>query len=250
MRPKRIGVVGGMGSRAGAALFSKLIDYSPAVKDQDFPEITVHSNSNIADRTEAILYRMESPLPELVRSIRFLNLCDVDVIIMACITSYFYYHHLVKATNAKLIHPVDLVIRFLKARYPAIKSIGLLATTGTIKSGLFKKQCEENDLTLLTLDDVSQEKYFMKSVYMNGGLKSSIISEEARNLMITAAEKLKQQGAQVLIGGCTEVQLAIKEGMFEIPFVDVTDVMAREVINYCFGKESLIVEANNLRYAS
>jgi len=234
-RKTRIGIIGGMGSRAGAELFDKIIEYSPALKDQDFPEILLHNNSCIPDRTQAILYEKESALPELLRSVQLMNLNETDLIVMACITSYFYYHDVIKHTKARIISPVISTADHIKNMYPEIKSIGLLATTGTIRSGLFDSVFETEGLKIVTLSEKEQEDYFMTSVYMKNGLKSAIISQEAKDLLLAAALRLKERGAMLLIGGCSEVQLVIKKSVHDLPFVDAMDVMAREVVQSCYG---------------
>jgi aspartate racemase len=157
-----------------------------------------------------------------------------EVIAMACITSYHYREEVQKLTDAYVVDPVAVTIRAIRLRFPNIKSAGLLATTGTIRSGLFSRAFKEHDLNLVLLDEKDQESYFMNAVYMKNGLKSSEISQESKDLLLTAAARLKEKGAQLLIGGCSEVQLVIKDSVFGLPFVDVVDLMAREVISYCY----------------
>ena len=236
-----------MGSRAGMELFRKLIEYSPALSDQEFPEILLHSNSCVPDRTQAIVYQQESPIMELTRSVKLLNINNTDVIVMACITSYYYQQEIQKLTHAYVVNPVIATARYIRSRFPHIKSVGLLATTGTVRSGLFFKTFKEHDLDLVLLDEKEQELYFMNAVYMKNGLKSATISQEARDLLMTAAARLKENGAQLLVGGCSEVQLVIKNNVLGLPFVDAIDLMAREVISYCYDtNESKVKEADLL----
>src|SRR5580693_8367646 len=96
---KKLGVIGGMGSRAGSFFLQKLIDYSPAEKDQDFLEIIFHNNSSVPDRTRAIVYKEASPLSHILRSVDLFNQNEVEVIAMGCITAYFYYDQIVSHTG-------------------------------------------------------------------------------------------------------------------------------------------------------
>ena len=52
---KIIGIIGGMGPLATADLFEKIIRATDAARDQDFPHVIVDCNTDIPDRTAAIL---------------------------------------------------------------------------------------------------------------------------------------------------------------------------------------------------
>jgi aspartate racemase len=233
-KKKKLGILGGMGSRAGAMLFSKVLDYSPALKDQDFIEILIHSNSAVPDRTRAIVHKAESPVNELLRSIKLLNDSYVDFIIMACVTSYYFHRTLQLHSRARILDPIDIIKKHIQDQYPTIKKIGLLATAGTIQSGIFHQAFDGTGMTVVTLDDRDTEDIFMKSVYMQGGLKSSEISGEAIDLFFQSIPKILDQGAEVIIGGCTEVQLVLKENMLPIPYIDSMDLAAREAVKLCY----------------
>lgn len=232
---KKLGIIGGMGSRASAQFLQKIVDYSPAITDQDFIEIILHNNSRIPDRTRAIVYNQESPLEELLRSLTLFNSQKVDVIALACVTSYFYAEALATYTEAKIINPVSVACKTISTNYKGVKKVGLLATTGTIKSGLFHKELKKYNIEAITLYDSDQENYFMKSVYMENGLKSAVISDESRNLFYKSIPKLEQLGAELLVGGCSEVQLVLEQSKVNLPFVDAIDVLAKEVVSQCYN---------------
>src|SRR4051812_41760806 len=97
---KKLGIIGGMGSRAGSIFFQKIIDYSPADTDQEFLEIIFHNNSVIPDRTRAIIYNEVSPLNDILKSIDLFNQNKVEVIALGCITSYYYYNQIITHTRA------------------------------------------------------------------------------------------------------------------------------------------------------
>jgi aspartate racemase len=231
-KTKKLGIIGGMGSRACSLFFNKVIDYCPADKDQDFIEIVVHNNTDIPDRTRAIIYNEASPLKEIKRSIRLLDRSGVDVIVLTCNTAYYFYDQFSHFAQARILHPVELVRQHLQEG--RFSKVGLLATTGTIQSGIYHKEFWKHGIPLLTLDPGDQEDLFMRSVYMENGLKSSSISNSAIRLMHTAMQRLLDMGADAIIGGCTEVPLALNADNVPVPFIDPMDVLARAVIAACY----------------
>lgn len=232
---KKLGIIGGMGSRAGAVFLQKIIDYSPAVVDQDFLEIIFHNNSQVPDRTRAIVYNDPSPLDAILKSIDLFNQNKVEVIALGCVTSYYYYQQIALHTDATIINPLQLVIDCIKEKFIDSKRVGLLATTGTINSGLFHKQLKENNIEVITLGPVAQEDIFMRSVYMENGFKSARISENARTLMLQSIEGLKALNVDLIIGGCTEVSIGIDPELISDSYIDTLDLLARKTVGYCYG---------------
>jgi len=66
MKTKTIGILGGMGPHATVDLFRKIIEATPAQRDQEHLRILVNNNPGIPDRTQAILGKGKSPLPTMI----------------------------------------------------------------------------------------------------------------------------------------------------------------------------------------
>lgn len=227
---KKLGIISGMGTRAGLLFIDKLIDRIEAPKDQDFPEFILHNNSRVPDRTLAIVYGEESPRRELLRSLNLMRLCNVDYIVSTCITSYHFLNQFDPYLTQHMLNPVALISKRLHKEGDGIRRIGLLATTGTIRSGLFHNEFVNSPFELVVLDPKDQESKFMRSVYMDGGFKSAHISDEAYVLFQESVNALKRKGIDVIIGGCTEVQIGFSRINEALPYIDLVDVLVDEVI--------------------
>lgn len=227
---KKIGIISGMGTRAGLLFIDKLIARIEAPKDQDFPEFILHNNSRIPDRTLAIVYGEESPMNELLRSINLMKLCNVDFIISTCITSYHFLNQLDPHLTQNILNPVALLSKKLSCEGNGIKRVGLLATTGTIRSGLFHNEFVNSPFELVVLDPKDQESEFMRSVYMDGGFKSAQVSTEAYELFQNAVNALKSKEVDVIVGGCTEVQIGFSRIAEALPYIDLVDLLVDEAI--------------------
>ena len=232
----RLGIVGGMGSPAGAWLFSHILAYAKAERDQDYPEILLHNNSRIPDRTEAILYGGKSPIPELARSIHIFNSSEMDIAVLACMTAYYYHRQLAAIFRGRLVDPVELVLRkILDGRGPGIKRVGLMGTSGLIRSNIFPDRFGPAGLEIITLDEDDQQKYFMTPIYMPSGIKSGINTPEIRDLFWTQSKILTAKGADVLVGACSEIPLVL-DRTFDRPFFNVFDLLAKELASMTITK--------------
>ncbi|MEM7186367.1 MAG: amino acid racemase [Bacteroidota bacterium] len=227
---KKLGVISGMGTRAGLEFLDKLTNSIVAHSDQEFPEFFVHNNSRIPDRTLSIVYGEASPMPELRRSVDLMNLLGADLVVSTCVTSFYFINQMESFRRRNILNPIDLVHDAILSQYRSVRRVGLLATTGTLQSKLFQHKFKNTSLELITLPAKEQEEKFMRSVYGPGGLKSAPTTQEAYDLFQEAVDLLKSRQVDLIIGGCTEVQLGFNHINDPIPFLGATDVLVDEVI--------------------
>ncbi|HEY0611745.1 MAG TPA: amino acid racemase [Chitinophaga sp.] len=247
---KKLGIIGGMGSHAGVWLFNRITELSYAEKDQEYLDIIVHSNSDIPDRTRAIVYKETSPLPELQRSIRLFNSSNVEVAVLACMTAHYYCEQLERQFNGKILSAVELVLEELTGNpaYSGKKKIGLIGSTGLLKSRIYHNYLEPLGYEVITLNDTEQEEYFMRPIYMEGGIKSGVLTEEVKQLFCCQVPILAEKGAEVVVGACSEVPLVIRGGLM-IPFIDAFELLAQKTVDYCYNQSYESVSTKNLYHA-
>ena len=231
---KVVGIVGGMGSHATVDAFRNLVESTPALKDQDFIETIIHNNTRIPDRTRNILYDGESPLYELKRSVKMLNDCGADFIFFPCITSHYYLDDLIPFSKARIIDAVQETAMYIKTEYPKTSKAGVLATTGTLKTALFQDRLARAGIECVLLNDVDQEKYFMESVYADWGIKAGNIEGLPKARMLKAARKLIAGGADIIIAGCTEVPLVLKQEAIDVVLLNPIKVVLDFIISKCY----------------
>ena len=73
-----------MGPMATADLYIKILAMTRADRDCDHIRIYIDSDGQIPDRTAAILYGGEDPVPEMACALRNLERCGAD-----CRTSFY-----------------------------------------------------------------------------------------------------------------------------------------------------------------
>lgn len=235
MEKKKLGIIGGMGSQAAAWIFDRIVALSPAQTDQEYLEILLHNNSAITDRTAHIIEKEPSPLPELIRSARLMNLAGVEVVVQACMTSYYYAPWVQKHLKATLMHPVQLVARQLQSNpeFQGLTTIGLIGSTGLLKSNLYQDGLGKLGFKVVHLPATEQQRYFMDPIYQPGGIKAGNFTGEVKQQFLQQFELLQKQGAQVVLGACSEVPLVVTENP-GMPFIDVFELLCKETVAYCY----------------
>ena len=101
MSKKVIGILGGMGPLATADLFQKITLHTVAACDQAHPRVCIDSNTDIADRTAALLHGGEDPVPEMIKSAKRLESIGADFLIMPCNTAHNYYEQVCSRPTAR-----------------------------------------------------------------------------------------------------------------------------------------------------
>lgn len=232
---KKLGIVGGMGSVAAGYFFKRLIELTPAKTDQEYIEAFVHNNTRVPDRTQGILHGGDSPLQELKRSVALLNNVGVDYIILACMTSHYFLEALQRDSRAELIDAVAVTARAVRNRFPHINKVGILASTGAIRGGVFQAKFSALGIDTVTLNDDDQESCFMEPIYEDWGIKAGNKGERIYERLIQGMKTLQSQGAEVIVAGCTELPLAIGQAGSPLPLVDGIDAVIESAIEKCLG---------------
>ena len=151
---KTIGIVGGMGPMATVDLMRKMIELTDAAADQQHAHIITDCNTNIPDRTAAILSGGADPMPELVRSCLALEAAGADVLVMACNTAHYFYDRIAPFIRVPMLH----MPRETAKRAKALGSTrcALLATDGTVQSHVYDAPFAAEGIDLLKPDAEGQ----------------------------------------------------------------------------------------------
>lgn len=230
---KLLGIVGGMGSVAAAHFFQRLVARTPAERDQDFLEVVLHNNCHVPDRTAALLGTGPDVRPELLRSCRLLDAAGVDLIILACMTSHAFLPDLQAETRAPILDAMAETARDCHTRYPDCRRVGVLATTGSLTSGVFHRALAAEGLEVVAFAGEEQDHHFMEPVYADWGVKAGHTDGRPRERLVAAGHELAARGADVVIAGCTEVPVVVRPDDLPVPLVDVTEVMVGRALELC-----------------
>lgn len=226
---KTIGILGGMGPLATADLFRKIVTLTEAGCDNDHIRVYIDSNSAIADRTAAILNGGKSPLPEMESAMHHLEACGADCIIMPCNTAHYFLPALQEQTKTPFISMLAATAKTCAATYPG-KTAAILATKGTLATGLYNRALEAEGVSYL-IPDEAQKDVLMHLIY--DVVKASKPLEPELENWAALLLQLRQAGADYFILGCTELPIVADSLPVVGPFIDPTAELAKAAIRFC-----------------
>lgn len=223
---KTIGIIGGMGPLATVKLFERIVINSAADSDQEHPRVLIDNNTSIPDRTSYILGKGTDPAPELIKTARGLEKMGADLLIMPCNTAHYFYNDISQAISIPLIDMIEATIDEALL-ISGQNRIGLLATDGTIKSGIYSDRAEKHDLKLVFPDKEDQKKV-MSFIY---GIKAGNINGHADSFK-QVVENMADEGITTIIMGCTELSAALDFFTFDsrVKYLDPLNIIARKAL--------------------
>ncbi len=229
-----IGVLGGMGPAATADFYRKLVELTPAERDQDHLPLLIRAVPQIADRAASILEGAPSPEPQLVSGALWLQASGATLVVMPCNTAHLWHAAIQEALQVPMLHIVDAVLDEVQQRFAGRDTLrlGLLATAATIRCGLYPtraaqvKAAGRTAIGWLAPDDEHQ------AAWVDAGIRAVKARDMvlAQSLLGSAASQLIGQGADAIVLACTEVPLAL--GPQPVPMLDSTRLLAQATLRW------------------
>ena len=226
---KTIGILGGMGPLATVDLFEKVVKKTPASADQDHFRIFIDNNPAIPDRTAALLHGGEDPVPEMTSALRNLEAMGAGCILMPCNTAHCFLPALQALTPVPILNMPEITAAHCAALYGE-KRACLLATDGTLETGLYDKVLTENGVPFI-VPEREEQKLLMYLIY--DVVKASRPLQGEREHWRTVLDAQRQRGAEYFILACTELPILADTLDVPGPFVDPTEELAAAAVRFC-----------------
>ena len=221
---KTIGIIGGMGPMATVDLMQKIIQATDAHEDQEHIHILVDNNTDIPDRTAAILGRGPSPLPELLKSAERLTAQGADFLIMGCNTAHYFLPLMLPELEIPVISMIEATAAF--CQQSGCHKVGLLASAGTCHAGIYQRALERAHIEVLQPTE-AQEIAIHDMIY--AGVKAGNRDYDTTKVR-QALTEMSAAGAEAFILGCTEVPVAVAMYHLQGRFIDATQVLAEKAV--------------------
>jgi len=217
-----------MGPEATANLYQLIVKLTPATRDQDHIPTLIYSLPQVPDRTAAIKSGDMSIVPYLVEGVTRLERAGASFIVIPCNTAHYFYEPMQKAVKIPIVHMIRETVAEVAAKYPKARKVGLLATSGTIASGLYEKEFAARGIAVVAPDPDLEENLVMRAVY---NIKAGGDKQQAEEWLFLAGKSVEKKGAEVVVLGCTEIPLAFNPERSGVPVVNATRVLAERAIS-------------------
>lgn len=237
------GILGGLGPLAHIEFEQRLLHHSArrgAQCDQDHPNWVVLSAASTPDRTKTLLGTGPDCVPYLVSSAHHLKAMGADFLVVTCNTAHGFYQTVQAQLDITWLHMMDATVKYIAEDFPNVRQVGVLATDGTLRSQLYTASLAQYGISpILPPLGSSIQHRVMESIYSpDWGIKATgaWVSDLALIELIVACRWLADQGAELIIAGCTEISIGLaKLSQLPINWIDPLDVMANLTLDLVYG---------------
>jgi len=232
-----------MGPGAGANLFNSIVANTAAGCDQQHLSVVLMSfPKHIADRTAFLEGKTNiNPAYAVAGIVRKLEAAGAGVIGLACNTVHApAIYDVILAELAKhdstsrLLHMPAETCKYINEQHTGAQRVGLMTTNGTYRSGIYQSLLEQWGYQIVLPPQELQHSVIHRMIYDPVfGIKSTpgIITGEVNALLSKALAFFKRSKADVVILGCTELSLILRQRVIKgFPVVDSTEVLAKALI--------------------
>ena len=229
MSSYRLGVLGGMGPQATNTFYQFIIDRTNARTDQEHVNALILSDSEMPDRTAAILggeAEREAVYQRLLADARLLEGAGCTCIAVPCNTSHFFLDRVQDQIGVPILHMIRETALLLAGQ--GLKRPGILATDGTIRTGLYQKEFAAVGIEAVVPSRPAQE-LVMSLIYDD--VKAGRDGDPQKFAAIH--EDLLSQGCDCGVLACTELSVFADRHHLPHFYTDAMAVLAQRAVEAC-----------------
>ena len=229
MMQYRLGVLGGMGPQATNTFYQFVIDRTDAQTDQEHVNALILSDSEMPDRTSAILSggeAREGVYRRLLADARLLEGAGCTCIAVPCNTSHFFLDRVQEEIGIPILHMIRETARLLAVQ--GLKRPGILATDGTIQTGLYQAEFSAVGIEVVVPSTQAQE-LVMSLIYDD--VKAGRDGDPQKFAAIH--EDLLAQGCDCGVLACTELSVFADKHHLPPYYTDAMAVLAERAVEAC-----------------
>ena len=198
-----IGILGGMGTRAGLDFCNKLAVINRGKIDQKYPMFMLYNKSKIPNRIKN-LKKYKNVLKSLIAGCRLLQKNKCKFIVMPCNTAHYWHKDIQKYIKIPILSMPEQAYLYTKKNCKPDSKIGLLSTEATIKTKVYNKYFN-NNFYVVHPTKLVQKRYVNLAIKL---VKQGKVKEASKAIQpaITYFKRIK---CNKIILGCTELPVAV-----------------------------------------
>lgn len=229
---KKIGIIGGIGPQATEFIYRKISEFSQtkygAKNNDDYPHSVIESvpiPDFISDKKKlGMAKRM------LFDTIKNLEKAGATKLAITSNTVHILLPELKLQTKLKFLSIIEIVAQEMAIR--KYKKVALLGTPVLIRSGLYEKELSMYGINLI-LPDVREQNISEEIIR---GVIAGKHNGTIKRKYIRLLNEMFEKGAEAIILGCTELQLAINYEAFGEKTINSDELLAEAITDYYYKK--------------
>ncbi len=220
-----------MGPSATVDFLDKLVNLTPALRDQDHLPVIAAFLPHIHDRSSAILGVGRDPLPQLLAGIETLNQAEVGVIAVPCNSSHHWFDAMRRHSRAPMLHIAKACVEAIPVS--GVSRVAIFATRGALASGFYQRELLARGVDFMVPDPDETQKHIDNCIRH---VKAGNVTAGGQHLAHACREAVRQ-GVSLLIMGCTEIPIASRYTELKgVGLIDSSLELARASVAFALAR--------------
>lgn len=152
-------------------------------------------------------------------------------IVLCANTMHKFADRLLEEIDVPIIHIAEATA--LEIIQKGFSTVGILGTKYTMEGEFYTSKLRASNIRALVPEKPDRE--FINGVIYNELLKE-IFKDDSKNRFLEIMDKLRRQGVEGLVLGCTEIPLIIKDDDFDLPLFNTTEIHAAAAVEFALNK--------------
>lgn len=212
---------------ATACLLERIIEMTDVATDQEHLDVIVFNRPNVPDRTAYLLGQSPlSPAVSMRDTALKLEALGAAYLATPCVTAHALLHEITPGINIAFINMVDETASALSRS--GMTKTGIMATNGTVATGLFQHALEKLDIEPVL--PISEHQHIVMELiydYVKAGRRADM------EKFYRVTDRLFDSGCDSIILGCTELSVIDYQETLSAGFIDSLDVLAARSVELC-----------------
>lgn len=226
---KTIGMLGGM-SWESSLEYYRIVNESVKARLGGFHSADCLMYSVDFDEIEALQHqdRWDELTDMMIAAAKRIEAGGAEMLIICTNTMHMMAPEMQAAIDIPLLYIADAAGEAIKTQ--GLHTVGLLGTKFTMEGDFYRQRLNERFGLEVLIPDEADRETVHNTIY--GELVKGVINPDSRRAFRTIIEKLKGEGAQGVILGCTEIPLLVKQDDVDIPVFDTTRIHAEAAVDW------------------
>ncbi|PYZ91639.1 aspartate racemase [Salipaludibacillus keqinensis] len=229
---KTIGLIGGLSWESTATYYRYLNEMVQENKGKlHSARCVIHS----FDFQEIVLLQQkdkwEEAADKLISAALKLEKAGAECLVICSNTMHRIADDIEEQLSIPLIHIVDVTAAQISAK--KLTKVALLGTGYTMEQQFYRERLELNGISVMT--PIQQDRHTVHNIIFDELCKGAW-KEDSKEKLLKIIDKLKRNGAEGVILGCTELPLLIQQKDVDLPLFDTTLIHAKAAVQLSLSK--------------
>ncbi len=225
---KKIGILGGMSPESTTLYYEHITrSYTAQFGDYGYPEILIYSVNFQKYVDWQHRGQWQDAARAMAEALEKLHGAGADFGLIATNTMHIVFDEVQRAVHMPLLSIIQATADGVHEA--GVKTVGLLGTVFTMTEPFFREGLAQSGLNVVVPEPADQQR-INEVIYQE--LCRGTILASSRQFFLDAIHRLRAQGAEGIVLGCTEIPLLVEPQHCDLPLFNTSLLHAAKALEF------------------